>query len=306
MTKNTFRVVTENGFTFVEKIEDEETKNHKETDNEIITAFMPEIKNSNMCPVLSFTTYVSALHPDSNKLFQSVKYKAFKANEKIWYGPGPVGQNTLDSFITKLTDNMGLKDKGYTNHSLRVSAITNLTRNNFSNKQIMSISGHKSIESLAIYQKVNSKEKMQMGLTLGYTLLNAPMCTEIIAPAQMKRQGVPEIAASPAKAIEYPPQKKQKLQFEPEEPIPNNIIAALPNTTGDVPDASFEVSDQELMQIITETANTMEMTQYTSECQTMSTSKVTKQVVEKKTSPKMPIFQNCTFSGNVTFQFSNN
>ena len=69
--------------------------------------------------------------------------------------------------------------------SLRVSGITNLTRNNFSYKQIMSISGHKSIESLVIYQKVNANEKLCMGLTLGYTLLNAPQPTEVIAAAQV-------------------------------------------------------------------------------------------------------------------------
>ena len=309
-TKNTFRVVTEKGITFVEKTEDKETKNHKETDNEIITGFMPEIKNSKMCPVLSYTTYISALSPESDKLFQQPKYKEFKANKKVWYGPGPVGQNTLDSFITKICENMNMKDKGYTNHSLRVSAITNLTRNNFSNKQIMAISGHKSIESLAIYQKVNTKEKLEMILTLGYTLLNAPVQQQAIAPAQIRPSTVPAIMPSPQKALEFPPAKRQKLDFECEDPIPNaaNMAVAIPSTsnTSILMEDQFEVSDQELMQIITETANTMEMTQYSSECQTTSTSKVTKQVVEKKTSPKMPIFQNCTFTGNVTFQFSNN
>ena len=40
--------------TYVKKIEDKETKNHKETDSEIITTFMPEIMGSLLCPVMSY------------------------------------------------------------------------------------------------------------------------------------------------------------------------------------------------------------------------------------------------------------
>ena len=99
---------------------------------------MPEIRGSDHCPVLSFTTYHSSLSADSNKLFQQAKFNSFRADKKEWFGPGPVGQNTLDSFVSKLATKCGLGGKGYTNHSLRVTAITLLSRNNFSNKQIMS------------------------------------------------------------------------------------------------------------------------------------------------------------------------
>ena len=161
-TKDTFKVVTDpdTGITYVEKVQDEETKNHKEVDSEIIIAFMPEHPGSKMCLVMSFMTYVSALSPDSNYLWQSAKYRSFNYDKKVWFGPTCVGQNTLDSFITKIADKMVMKEKGYSNHSLWVSGITSLTRENFTNKQIMSISGHKHQDSLAIYQKVNSNEKL--------------------------------------------------------------------------------------------------------------------------------------------------
>ena len=55
------------------------------------------------------------------------------------------------------------------------------------------------------------------------------------------------------------------------------------------------------MQIIAETANTIEMTQYTSEGQSASMATVMKKVVEKETSPNMSIFQNCSFGSNITF-----
>ena len=112
-TKKTFEVKTDEatGIAYIDKIEDEQTKNHQEVDSEIITAFMPEQRGSKMCPVMSFTTYVSALSPKSDKLWQSVKFKDFNYNNKMWYGPGPLGQNMLDSFITKLAREIGMEKK---------------------------------------------------------------------------------------------------------------------------------------------------------------------------------------------------
>ena len=84
-TKDTFQLVhdEDTNMVYVKKVEDEETKNHKETDSEIITAFMPELKGSKMCPVMSFTTYMSALSPKTNYLWQTARFKNFKASDKI-------------------------------------------------------------------------------------------------------------------------------------------------------------------------------------------------------------------------------
>ena len=51
----------------------------------------------------------------------------------------------------------------YTNHSIRATGITVLTRLNYSNSQIMSVRGHTVVQSLAIYQKTAQKEKLEMG-----------------------------------------------------------------------------------------------------------------------------------------------
>ena len=87
-TKDTFKVVTddESGIVYVKKVEDKETKNHKETDNEIITAFMPEVRGSKLCPVMSFTTYLSALSTESNKLWQQARFQKFqsKRQDLVW------------------------------------------------------------------------------------------------------------------------------------------------------------------------------------------------------------------------------
>ena len=67
------------------------------------------------------------------------------------------------SKIAKLSDH-------YTNHCIRVSGINNITRGRFTARQVMAVSGHKSIQSLAIYQCVQADEKLMMGMHLTHVL----------------------------------------------------------------------------------------------------------------------------------------
>ena len=50
-----------NDIEFVAKLEDEMTKNHRETDEPTHTNFMPGNKDDQMCPVCSFKIYLSHL-----------------------------------------------------------------------------------------------------------------------------------------------------------------------------------------------------------------------------------------------------
>ena len=51
----------------------------------------------------------------------------------------------------------------YNNHSIRSTGVTVLTRQDFMNSEIMSVTGHKSVQSLSIYQKTASKQKLEIG-----------------------------------------------------------------------------------------------------------------------------------------------
>ena len=93
--------------------------------------------------------------------------------------------------MSKLSKDANLSQH-YTNHWIRVTGVNNLSRANFSAKQVMSVSGHKSVESLAIYQQVHEDEKMMMGLCLTYSLLH---------PQQAKN---PEIAAAIQPQLQLP------------------------------------------------------------------------------------------------------
>ena len=64
-----------------------------------------------------------------------------------------LGHNPVKKFMGVLSKLCSLLDY-YNNHCIIVMETTNLTRNNFTAEQVMSITGHKSTESLAIYQRV--------------------------------------------------------------------------------------------------------------------------------------------------------
>ena len=136
-TKTTFKYIVdkENGVNYITRAEDEATKNHEESDNEIISGYMPELTGSKNCPVQSYMTYLISLDPKCDYFWQKPRMKYFPKDGKgIWYGPERVGHNPTDGFITSLSKNCGFQDKKYTNHSLRITAINGLTHKEFTNR----------------------------------------------------------------------------------------------------------------------------------------------------------------------------
>ena len=85
---------------------------------------------------------------------------------------GHIGKNPLGSFMSNVSNKCGLS-KVYTNHSIRVTAATVLTRMKFSPSEIMSVTGHKSVQSLSIYQKTKVDQKIEMGDIL-FQSMNKP------------------------------------------------------------------------------------------------------------------------------------
>ena len=60
---------------YVELVVDGETKKHKEEDSDTDSPFMPEIKDSKYCPVISYLTYYMSLSRDSPYLWQQPKFR---------------------------------------------------------------------------------------------------------------------------------------------------------------------------------------------------------------------------------------
>ncbi|CAG2198541.1 KCTD1_15 [Mytilus edulis] len=163
MTKETFVVKTyaNTGRKYILKKVDEMTKNQRESDHEKVSGHMPEDPEMpEYCPVKNFETYLSKLHPDSDRLWQYPK-ESFNSSDECWFTKRPIGKDTLSSFLSTLSNKVGLSTT-YTNHSIRATGATILGRN-CSMAQIMSVTGHKSASSVAVYQRVSNREKQVMG-----------------------------------------------------------------------------------------------------------------------------------------------
>ena len=171
MLKRTFKLEVDpnTGLRYIARAVDEETKNHKETDQDIISGFMTEQKDSKYCPVDSYLCYFETLLPRSENLWQTPKFDKFPTDGTKTFYYGKMGHNKIDNFVGDICELLKFPRR-YTNHTLRATAITNLKRENFNDDQIMSITGHKSSSSLDIYQKVNSSEKIEMSECLSKSL----------------------------------------------------------------------------------------------------------------------------------------
>ena len=119
-TKDWFSVIVDQttGLKCVIKVVDEETKNHKSIDNEIISGHMPAMDSSKYCPVASFEKYMEHLSSKSNHLWQTSKFNEYsQVTEKnpFWYY-GHLGHNKLDSFVSdicRIKSNIRIKQNIY-------------------------------------------------------------------------------------------------------------------------------------------------------------------------------------------------
>ena len=106
----------------------------------------------------------------------------------VWYANAVLGHNPIEKFMSKMSGICSLSDY-YTNHCIRVTSATNLTRSNFTAKQVMSVTGHKSIQSLASYQKVREDDKMAMGISLTYSLMHPTEVQALLDVIEKEKKG---------------------------------------------------------------------------------------------------------------------
>ena len=108
----------------------------------------------------------SKLHPRQERLWCYTR-NAFRDEDDFWYTTKPVGVNKMDTFLQDLSQKCGLS-RIYTNHSLslRATAATLLHQQDFPAQSVQSITGHKSLSSLSIYQRTSTKQKIQMATSL--------------------------------------------------------------------------------------------------------------------------------------------
>ena len=112
------------------------------------------LATSRRCSVEVLKLYLSHLNPKSEALFQRPKdLNSAKFNpitDNIWYEQRPLGHNTLENMLRKMTERAGIVPY-LTNHSLRATTVTVLSANNIETRKIKTITGHKSDKSIESY-----------------------------------------------------------------------------------------------------------------------------------------------------------
>ena len=68
----------------------------------------------------------------------------------VWYIRAPLGKNTLSNLMTNISKLANLS-MNYTNHSIRVTSITEMDGAGVASGHMMGISGHKSEASIKNY-----------------------------------------------------------------------------------------------------------------------------------------------------------
>ena len=218
--------------------------------------------------------------------------------------------------MSDLSELIGLKQR-YTNHSIRVTGITNLTRSHYTPRQVMSITGHKSIQSLSIYQRVKEDEKMMMGMSLIYSLFRPSDVNRVLnecsphfevtdesETAQLPQQNmlmqVPQQTRETPVPLAVAPQSintNQTIQNATNTVVTENAITPYVPQQSEVnalaPPAQIEQfdflkflcddDDNELVMAATQVENQLELTEEKS----VSTTKASKSVVKKNTSNPM-------------------
>ena len=248
----------------------------------MVNATMPEVPNSKLCLVKSFMTYMSKLHPRCDRLWQHPKKVENISNTDIWYKPSKMGNNPLVTFMSCLSHDADLSHV-YTNHSIRSTATTFLGRANFIPKQIMSVTGHHSLNSLAVYQKVSQNEKLAMGMAMNMYLQSNEQPRKEVQPPQCP---VPIAPKPPQAALGVPPKDRNEgkrteiINYEPEDPL--------------LQDDFNQELDFNVVQVLDniEKENFL-MTQFDQNNSTFMT--VHRQTLRR--SPNVPIFNNCKIGG---------
>ncbi|VDI34943.1 Hypothetical predicted protein, partial [Mytilus galloprovincialis] len=94
----------------------------------------------------------------------------FSTEAYVWFCNMTLGEKKLSTFMSELSKKCNLSIV-YTNHSIRATGTPVLSQNMYGSAQIMAVTGHKSVQSLTTYQRIDTNEKIKMGKTISDNLV---------------------------------------------------------------------------------------------------------------------------------------
>ena len=97
-------------------------------------------------------------------------HKPKDKNSKSWYIKGHLGKAPLGGFVGNLCDKIGTK-KRYTNYCVCVTnASLVISTGKYTDKEMMEMIGHKSVQGLTVSQRVKNNKKIEMAKSLNLAL----------------------------------------------------------------------------------------------------------------------------------------
>ena len=126
--------------------------NQKEFEDLKTARIFENKENPSECPVTAWLLYCDMIS-GSDILFPKPS-RSGSRKQTTWYtSKQAVGKNTMDSLMTRLSQKLCLSRR-YTNHCIRVTAVTVLLENGYSNTEICSFTGHKNPMSVQRYNRM--------------------------------------------------------------------------------------------------------------------------------------------------------
>lgn len=115
---------------------------------------MYEVQNKLKCPVEVFKLYASLLPEttQNNTLFPKCIKNGFSSI-------AVTGKDSFGNFLSTISEKAGLK-KRYTNHCLRVTTVTVLKEQGYSNEEVASVTGHKNVASVQKYSRNRTDKRI--------------------------------------------------------------------------------------------------------------------------------------------------
>ena len=161
---------------YYKKVLGEESKNHKFDSEDLENGgrIMFETNVYGFNPRLFFHLYMGKLHPDAQYLFsrEQREKKGFnlKSNPTVWYEKNKLGINEVSKATPLLCEVLGIED--YKNNQLRPLSVTKMKKSGAEDRELMKMTGHKSLKSVDHYDSKLLKERQ---LDLSRSIMDIPI-----------------------------------------------------------------------------------------------------------------------------------
>eukprot|EP00117_Sycon_ciliatum_P049545 scpid80614/ scgid35100/ len=136
--------------------------------------------------VATVKRYFSKLHPRIDRLFQRArvaKGEVLPSDMPCWFIKSPLSHNLLGMMMKMISESAGLSTV-YTNHCVRATSIVRLREAGFEDRKIISVTGHRNVQSLSSYDSLCTKDCTKFAAAIDKKPISASLDSASASPVQ--------------------------------------------------------------------------------------------------------------------------